>query len=274
VIELPEAAAIARQMNDDLKGKTVESGNCGNSPHKWAFYSRPQEDYVGILAGKKIGKASASGSLVSARLEPGFALMLGDGGLRILLHGAEAKLPAKYQLMLQFEDGSRLTVSVRGWGFLHLVTAAEAADRFAGHGLSPLSEEFTYRRFKDLVQGYERAERDSIKYFLISAGLVSGIGNGYLQDILFRARLHPRRKVADISGRERQALFRAVRKTVGEAARLGGRDTEAGLHGEPGGYRPILDSRMKGEPCPECGVAIGKISYLGGSCYVCPSCQT
>jgi len=274
MMELPEALAIARQMNDKLAGKTVQSGNCGNSPHKWAFYSRPREDYARILPGKRVGTASASGSLVAVPLEPGFALLLGDGGLRILLHGAEDESPDRCQLILRFEDATCLTVSVQGWGFLHLVTDAEAADRFAGHGLSPLAEQFTYERFKEMVEGYERADKDSVKYLLISAGLISGIGNGHLQDVLFRAKLHPRRKVADITGRERRALFRAIRRTISEAARLGGRDTERGLHGEPGGYRPILDSRMKGEPCPECGAAIEKISYLGGSCYLCPSCQT
>jgi len=57
------------------------------------------------------------------------------------------------------------------------------------------------------------------------------------------------------------------------AIERGGRDTEVDLYGAPGGYTPILDRRAKGVPCPDCGTPIQKISYLGGSCYVCPGCQ-
>jgi formamidopyrimidine-DNA glycosylase len=274
MIELPEAVRLASQVEAELKGKVIVEANCGNSPHKWAFYSRPQEEYAEMLPGKKIGKCSASGSMACIGLTPGHALLLGDGGLRVLLHEPVAKLPAKYQLMLRFADDSILTVSVQGWGFLHLVTAGDAKKRFAGHGLSPLSDEFTYQRFKALLDGYERAEKDAIKKVVISGGLISGVGNGYLHDVLFRAGIHPRRKLAEIDGNARRRLFSAVRKTVRDATKKGGRDTEFDLHGERGGYRPILDSRMKGETCPQCATPIEKFPFLGGACYVCPACQT
>jgi formamidopyrimidine-DNA glycosylase len=273
MIELPEAMALAGQINDELKGAVIESGNCGNRPHKWAFYSRLKAQYPQILAGKKVGKADGAGSMVAVRLKPGYALMLGDGGLRILLHGADDELPKKHQLLLRFKDGRRLTVSVQGWGFLQLIPEENVATHHSRQGISPVSDAFTYERFKGLVLGYERAEKDSLKKYLISESGISGIGNGYLQDILFRAKLHPRRKVAEMTGKERLGLYRAIRTTMREAARLGGRDTERGLHGEGGGYHPILDTRAKGRPCPECGTAIEKISYLGGSCYLCSSCQ-
>jgi formamidopyrimidine-DNA glycosylase len=274
MIELPEAVRLADQIAHETGGKVVESGNCGNSPHKWAFYNRPQEEYARLLPGKKVGRTSASGSLACINLDPGLSLLLGDGGLRVLLHGPGDGLPAKYQLLLRFEEGSALTVSVQGWGFMHLATQEGAAERFAGHGLSPLSGKFTYQRFKQALQSYERLEKDSVKKFVISGGVVSGVGNGYLHDILFRARIHPRRRLSDITGNERRRLFGAIRKTIGDAAERGGRDTELDLHGEPGGYRPILDSRAKGEPCSQCGTAIEKIQYLGGACYFCPVCQT
>jgi formamidopyrimidine-DNA glycosylase len=274
MIELPEATRLARQIGEELGGGAVAAGSCGNSPHKWAFYNRPQEEYAALLPGKKVGKTSASGSLARIDLDPGLALLLGDGGLRVLLHEPGAELPAKYQLLLRFADDSCLTVSIQGWGFMHLVTAEDARKRFAGHGLSPLSKDFTYPRFKALLDGYERAEKDAIKKVVISGGLISGVGNGYLHDVLFRAGIDPRRKLADIDGNERRKLFGAIRKTIGDATKKGGRDTESGLHGEPGGYRPILDSRMKGEPCPQCGTPIEKIQYLGGACYFCPVCQT
>ena len=108
---------------------------------------------------------------------------------------------------------------------------------------------------------------------MISEPGVAGVGNGYLQDILFRAKIHPKRRVVDISEPERRALYDATRETLGQAAELGGRDTERDLYNKRGKYVRILDSRTKGNPCPECGTPIEKTQYLGGAAYFCPSCQ-
>jgi formamidopyrimidine-DNA glycosylase len=274
MIELPEALTLARQIDREVCGKVIESGNCGNHPHKWAFYSGLKDRYPELLPDRTVAGAEAHGSLVHVRLDPGYVLALGDGGLRILLHEPGAKLPARYQLLLRFTDDACLTVSVQGWGMLHLLDAAEAAARAARQGVSPVSPEFTYAHFKALLDAYDRAGKDSVKKFLITSGGIPGIGNGYLQDILFRAGIHPRRKLADVTGTERRRLHGAIRRTLTEAAEAGGRDTERGLHGEPGRYVPLLDSRAKGRPCPQCAAAIEKISFLGGSCYYCPNCQT
>jgi len=73
---------------------------------------------------------------------------------------------------------------------------------------------------------------------------------------------------------EKRALYDAIFETLEQAVELGGRDTERDLYGNCGGYVSILSSKAKGQPCSECGTAIEKIQYLGGSCYLCPSCQT
>ena len=108
---------------------------------------------------------------------------------------------------------------------------------------------------------------------MISDPGVSGVGNGCLQDILFRAKLHPKRRVVDLTGSERRALYEAVQGTLGQMVELGGRGTERDLYNSPGGYSQILTSKAKDKPCPECGTPITKIQYLGGACYLCPSCQ-
>jgi len=109
------------------------------------------------------------------------------------------------------------------------------------------------------------------KYFGIK---VDHDGNGCLQDILFRARVDPRRKVATLSAKEKRALFRALRDTLEQAIAQNGRDCERDAYGNRGGYKPLMDRNTKGTPCPECGTTIEKIQYLGGSCYFCSNCQT
>ena len=80
MIDLPEALTIARQMNEELNGKRIESGNQGNSTHKFAWYNRKPEEYEEILAGKTMGEVTTNGNWIAAHLTPGFALLLGDMG--------------------------------------------------------------------------------------------------------------------------------------------------------------------------------------------------
>ena len=103
---------------------------------------------------------------------------------------------------------------------------------------------------------------------------VWGIGNGYLQDILFRARVHPRTRAVDLTDPQRRALHKAISDTIKRAVRLRGRTDEYDLFGERGGYERTLSSATAGQPCPKCGEeAIVKDSFLGGAIYYCPKCQ-
>jgi formamidopyrimidine-DNA glycosylase len=275
MIELPEAMTIARQMNEALRGKQIEAGSRGNTPHKFAFYNRPPEDYEMILRGKTIGETMAHGSLILACIEPDYVLVLGSGGERILLHQDEKTLPKKYQLLLRFQDGTFLTVTVQGWGFAQLLCQSEMADHpYVGKkGISPLSDAFTLDYFRRLFEELEVEDKRSAKYFVISKPGIWGVGNGYLQDILFRAMIHPRQKVIDISEEEKERFYEAIKKTISQAVDLGGRDTERDLYNRPGRYQRILDSRAVGKPCPKCGTPVEKIQYLGGASYFCPRCQ-
>jgi formamidopyrimidine-DNA glycosylase len=276
MIELSEALTIARQMTEELQGKRIESATRGNSPHKFAFYTGPPEKYESILKGKTMGRATEHGSLILAAVEPDHLIVLGGGGERILYHLSERTLPKKRHLLLHFEDGSYLTVTVQGWGSVQLLHESEVAGHpYVGKkGVSPLSDEFTFDAFDGLFEGLEADDKRSVKYFVISEPGVLGVGNGYLQDILFRAKIHPKRRVVEMAESERRALYDAIRGTLRQAADLGGRDTERDLYNQRGGYSRILHSKARGKPCSECGALIEKIQYLGGACYFCPSCQT
>ncbi len=273
MFELPEVMALARQMEAELTGATVASCDQGNSPHSWAWYSAGPADYQRIAAGKTVRSAHAVGNRAAMRLDPGYWLAVGDMGGKVLLHADGSKLPKKRHLTVGFEDGRYLTVAIQGWGGMWLLTDEELARYAQAIPISPISEEFTYECFRELVADDAQRGKRSVKAFMASRPRISGVGNGYVQDICFRARLHPRRDLTTVTAREARRWHRAIRQTLTEAIERGGRDTESDLHGEPGGYVAILDRRMNGQPCPECGAPIEKIAYLGGSCYFCPQCQ-
>ncbi len=108
---------------------------------------------------------------------------------------------------------------------------------------------------------------------MISKPGVLGVGNGCLQDILWHARLHPRHRAVELSRGKQLDLYHATVDTLHEMVERGGRDGDFDLHDRPGGYRRLLHSKTAGAPCPNCGAAISKEAYLGGTVYFCPRCQ-
>jgi formamidopyrimidine-DNA glycosylase len=276
MIELPEAVTISAQMTEAIRGKRITSAVQGQSPHKFAFVNHSPEEYAAILSGQVVGETNPYGPYIFTAIGTEYMLALGEGGERILLHKSAETLPKKHQLLLHFDDDTYLTVSIQGWGSVQLMTWSEAE----GHShigqkrISPLDDEFTLEYFQELFDQVEAGDSRSIKKFIISDPGIWGMGNGYIQDILFRARIHPRRRVVNISTEERRALFNAITGTLEQAVAQGGRDTERNIYNGNGGYVPILDRRAKGKPCPECGTLVEKAQYLGGSVYFCPICQT
>jgi formamidopyrimidine-DNA glycosylase len=275
MIELPESTTIARQITGELKGKRIAEGSRGNAAHKFAFYNHPAEEYAALLKGRSIGEASANGPLILVSLNPDYTLLLGEGGERIVYHATAASLPKKYQLLLHFEDDSYLSLTVQGWGAALLMPNSEVSSHpyIKLNTPSPLSTAFTPEYFGSLFEQLEPGDARSLKFFMISKPGVLGVGNGCLQDILWQARLHPRKAAVRLSAPEQRALYEATRDTLRQMTELGGRDSENDLHDCPGRYKRILHSKTVGAPCPRCATPIEKAAYLGGAIYFCPICQ-
>jgi len=160
------------------------------------------------------------------------------------------------------------------WGFVGLLDKSDLATHpYDEVGIPPLSDEFTPERFDQLLEEYPDKTKKGIKGFLVTSKHVHGIGNGYLQDILFRAKIHPAHKIPKLSSHERLKLHTAIQETMAEAIKMGGRDDEHDLFDRSGGYTRLMSNQTVGKPCPDCGTSIEKISYLGGACYLCPNCQ-
>jgi formamidopyrimidine-DNA glycosylase len=134
-----------------------------------------------------------------------------------------------------------------------------------------LSGDFDENYFESLFD--EGTARLSLKAFLATEQRIPGLGNGVLQDILFSAKMHPKKKAGMLSTNDQQVLFDSIKNTFLDMTAKGGRDTENDLFGKPGGYGTKLSNRAAGQPCPICGTLIKKEAYLGGSIYYCARCQ-
>ena len=275
MFELPEFVTLAGQVNATLQGKTIQRGQLGNSPHKFVWYNRSHEEFETLTRGKTVGEARAKGKWLFVLLEPGYVLLLGECGGKVLYHPPGSKLPKKYHLYITFEDDSFVTVTTQMWGAMELYERGEEQNRQYVKGMrtTPIEPEFTFDYFSALIDDLVEGKKRSAKALLTQDQIIPGLGNAIAQDILFRARLHPRHPIADLGAGQRRALYQAIVSTVGEVIEQGGRYDEYDLHNNRGGYIRLMDKNAVGRPCPGCGGEIEKIQYLGGACYLCPDCQ-
>jgi formamidopyrimidine-DNA glycosylase len=275
MFELPEFITLARQINETLTAKTIERGALGNSPHKFVWYNRTPEEFARLTAGRSIGQAHTKGKWLFIPLQPGYVLLVGECGGRLLYHPPGAALPGKYHLWLSFNDGCALTALTQMWGAYELYEAEREQERQYVKGMrpTPVEADFTLDYFSDLITELAPGQARSVKALLTQEQLIPGLGNSIAQDIMFRARLHPRHPLRALDFTQQRMLYEAILVTVNEAVAAGGRNDEYDLHNQPGMYERLMDSRAVGRPCPNCGAVVEKIQYLGGACYFCPNCQ-
>lgn len=271
MIELPEAVVIARQVNETLRGKRIAQAVAGASPHGFAWYTGDPSEYDARLAGKTIGEAGSLGG--SIEIAAGDMQLCISAPIRY--HTRGQKRPPKHQLLVEFEDGTAISSSAQMWGgFFCYPTGAEGGfpdTAIARRRPSPLTDAFDRAYFDTLFD--EATPRLSAKAFLATEQRIPGLGNGVLQDILWTARIHPKRKMGELGPSDVLGMFAAVKSVLADMTAQGGRDTERDLFGRPGGYKTVLSKRTVGTPCPVCGTVIAKEPYLGGSIYYCAGCQ-
>jgi formamidopyrimidine-DNA glycosylase len=172
-------------------------------------------------------------------------------------------------------DDSFLTVTTQMWGAMELYKQGEELNREYVKDMrpTPLDHEFTYEYFSDLIDTLVTEKKRSAKGLLTQDQIIPGLGNAIAQDILFQAHLHPRHPISDLKQEDMQNLYGSIMHTVNEVIDQGGRYDEFDLYNQRGNYVRVMDKNAVGRPCPDCGGQVKKISYLGGSCYLCPNCQ-
>ncbi|WP_425445818.1 hypothetical protein [Dethiothermospora halolimnae] len=273
MLEIPEAINISRQVKDNVYGKTIVNVIANHSPHKFAWYHGDPENYGDLLKGKVVGNIESFGGIVEIRVEDAI-ILLGDG-VNIRYQNKGERRPKKHQLLIEFDDSSSMTGSVQMYGGLWCFKEGEFDNKYydiAKEKPSPLSEEFDMEYFHNLIS-LDDVQRLSAKGFLATEQRIPGLGNGVLQDILYNAKIHPKRKIKTLSKTEKENIFLSIKDTLKEMVEKGGRDTEKDLYNKYGGYKTKVSRKTVNNPCPRCGSIIKKATYQGGSIYYCEECQ-
>lgn len=277
MIEIPEANIIAKQIKGHLTGRKILHAAANQSPHKFAWYYKDPSEYNDLLKGETIRDADSFAGFIRVKTEKAELLFAEGVNIHCLEQGA--KIPPKHQLKLDFADGSSLVCTIRMYSGLWAFPLGkyDEHENWLKHHIklsmekpSPLTEEFSIDYFTNLLGS---AEKKSVKAALATKQRIPGLGNGVLQDILYVAKIHPKRKVVTLTKEEINNLHHAITSVLADMTNQGGRDIETDLFGNPGGYMTKLGKNTVGKPCPICNTPIQKSSYLGGSIYYCETCQ-
>jgi len=264
--EIPEIAARASEMNAELRGKTILNlevlqPKCLNIA---------AGDFITALTGAELKGTTYHGKwLITETSQGWFLLNLGMGGEILLV--TRQTLPEKRRIILDFTDGSSLAINFWWFGYAHYM----AADRLSEHKmtaqLGPNAMDLDVDKLRILI----KSQRTRLKTFLLDQSKIAGIGNAYIHDILFLARLHPLRPLASLSEEEIAHLYQGIHAGLQPSIDKGGAFYELNLHGQKGGFvlEDILIGYKEGQPCPVCGTPIQKIKTGSNSSFICPTCQ-
>ena len=285
--ELPEVETVCRQLEPELRGRTVEALEVLDA--RWCRPTPPRT-LERAVAGARIEGLGRRGKYLLLGLEGERTLVmhLRMTGNLVLVEGERRLDPSEgmrlyegerstseHHLRARFrlDDGRELWFTdPRRFGEAFLIADADLKGRFAKLGPEPLSDEFTPE-----VLGLAAAGRTApLKSFLLDQSRVAGVGNIYADEALFRARLHPLSPAGSMKAEHLEAVRDAVVAALEAGIERGGAsiDDYRDGRGEKGAMQEeFLVHTREGEPCPECGGPISRIVVSGRSTYYCPSCQ-
>jgi formamidopyrimidine-DNA glycosylase len=277
-IELPEAKILADQMNKELKGKRIKSyclRDC-DKLMKIGFINRDSKSFDQLL-NREIKSVTSRGNSVLVKLDEMMNMILSpEYGGEIFYHSTEAKVPEKFHLKIDFSDKTALTIRFTNMGGMRVLNDAELMDfymfkrDFNADILSPISEDFTFERFSKLLSDNNRA----LKPVLVGKDAVLvGLSNSAFQDVIYRAKLHPKRKASELNLDEQKALYNSIVLVLRERLRLGGKNQFLDLYQTQGHYVSAMGPNMREKNCPVCESPVQELSLGGGKVFVCPKCQ-
>ncbi len=280
--ELPEVETIRRDLQEKIIDKQIKDVIVNISK----VIKKPSlEKFIAKTKDKKIKEIDRRGKYIIIQLDSRDKLIvhLGMTGLLIYPYNenseeiSEGKIKTKHNhLVFTFTDDTQLVFNdVRRFGKIFLVSNIDEVESIARLGVEPLEDYFTEEVF---IQVLNKKKNSKIKSFLMKQEFITGLGNIYANEVLYRSNIHPLRLISSLDKKEVRNLYQQIKLVLSDAVKLRGstvadeayRDTD----GEKGKFAKKLKVyARKGEPCIKCGHSIEVIRIEGRSSFICPQCQ-
>jgi formamidopyrimidine-DNA glycosylase len=277
--ELPEVETIRIGLQEKIKDKQIKDVIINNSK----IIKKPSlKEFITKIKDQKIKEIDRRGKYIIIYLdsEDKLVVHLGMTGLLIYPYdkkNKEKKINTKHNhLVFTFTDDTQLVFNdVRRFGKVFLVSNINEVESITKLGFEPLEDYFTEEIF---IQVLNKKKNSKIKSFLMKQEFITGLGNIYANEVLFRSNIHPLRLISSLNKREVSNLYQQIKLVLVEAVELRGstaadeayRDTD----GEKGRFAKKLQIyARKGEPCVKCRYSIEVVRIEGRSSFICPQCQ-
>lgn len=271
--ELPEVETVRRTLEKLVVGKTIKAVEV-----RWPKIIKQPDDhqiFITEIIGETVHGIGRRGKFLMFYLDHytlvSHLRMEGKYGL----YSKEEPTDKHTHVIFIFTDGSELRYrDVRKFGTMHLFKKGEETLSLplSQLGPEPFSEEFTVSYLKDLIQKTERP----VKAFLLDQTKVVGLGNIYVDEALFRAGIHPKRKGKDLKDAEIKKLYQEIINTLQEAVDQGGSTIRSYVNsqGQIGMFQQQLYVYGRtDENCKNCGRPIERLVVAGRGTHICPACQ-
>lgn len=265
--ELPEIEILSREAKQYLIGHKIVR-------YEW-LYTRQPSPGIENICNKTISNVTRKGKLLLINFDDGSTLAIHLMMVGQLLLAPPFQGEAKdICLLLQLENGSILTVGQVNYGIIRIINPGEhdCWDGLTKLGIDPLSKEFT----EDYVYGIISKKRSPIKSLLLNQRWFPGLGNTYVDEILFTAGIHPQRYANSLTAGEIEKLFKAILLELDRGLAMNGSSEMEFVHldGSPGDYQNHFRvKRREGRPCSKCSAPIIRQKIGGHGTYLCPVCQ-
>jgi formamidopyrimidine-DNA glycosylase len=276
--ELPEVETVMRGLAARLLGRRLTHVAINRADMRWPFPA----DLVKTMTGARVASFRRRGKYILMRLDGGMSVLLhlGMSGRMVLSPARPNSLTLHEHFVLETDEGWHLGfVDPRRFGAIDLVpTAAEDQHRLLiGLGPEPLEDGFT----PEILSAALAGKQTPLKAALLDQGVVAGLGNIYVSEALFRARLSPRRLAHTVPGARALRLVPAIRATLTEAIAAGGSSLRDYV--QPDGELGYFQHAWKvygreGERCEACPgppacAGIRRLVQSGRSSFYCPRLQ-
>ncbi|MBO1335912.1 bifunctional DNA-formamidopyrimidine glycosylase/DNA-(apurinic or apyrimidinic site) lyase [Streptomyces sp. VRA16 Mangrove soil] len=277
--ELPEVEVVRRGLARWVAQRTVADVEVLH-PRAVRRHLAGGEDFAHRLKGERIGEPSRRGKYLWLPLETAHTAVLAHLGMsgQLLVQPHDAPDEKHLRIRVGFADdlGTELRfVDQRTFGglSLHDTDSAGLPDVIAHIARDPLDPLFDDAAFHDAL----RRKRTTIKRALLDQSLISGVGNIYADEALWRARLHYERPTATFTRPRTAELLGHVRDVMNAALAVGGTSFDSlyvNVNGESGYFDRSLDAYgREGEPCRRCATPMRRRAWMNRSSYFCPRCQ-
>jgi formamidopyrimidine-DNA glycosylase len=276
VPELPEVEVVRRGLDRWTAGRRIAEVEVLH-PRAIRRHIAGAQDFETRLAGQSVLGASRRGKYLWLPLDGGGALLghLGMSG-QLLVQPSAAADETHLRVRVRFaDDGPQLRfVDQRTFGGLSLEAMKDGLPLPIVHiARDPMDPEFDDDTFIRAL----RTKQTAVKRALLDQSLISGVGNIYADESLWRARLHYDKPSSTLTRPRAAALLAEVRAVLGEALAQGGTSFDSlyvNVNGESGYFARSLNAYGRAElPCGRCGSPIRRAAFMNRSSYYCPKCQ-